>query len=84
MVTSGNIWVTCFRALALSGCKVAILPTNVLKNPHIGVYKLIFFYILATVRAFPSTNVNSFKIEKGASFTHFEQKKTHISGCKVV
>ena len=36
------------------------------------------------VRAYPSTHVKSSKIKKGASFTYFRQKNTHISGCKDV
>ena len=36
------------------------------------------------VRASPSTQVKSSKIEKCTSFTHFEQKNTHINGCKDV
>ena len=36
------------------------------------------------VRASPSTHVKSSKIKKGASFTYFRQKNTHISGCKDV
>ena len=35
-------------------------------------------------RASLSAHVKSSKIEKGASFTHFRQKNTHISGCKGV
>ena len=39
---------------------------------------------LILLRASPSAHVNTSKIEKVASFTHFKQKNTHISGCKVV
>ena len=46
--------------------------------------KLAYMDRFYTARASPSTHVNSFKIEKCASFTHFKQKNTHISGCKVV
>ena len=42
------------------------------------------FQMFVNLRASPSALVNSSKIEKGVSFTHFEQKITHISGCKLV
>ena len=45
--------------------------------------KLAYMDRFHTIRASPSAHVNSSKIEKGASFTHFKQKNTHISGCKV-
>ena len=39
---------------------------------------------MGILRASLSAHVKSFKIEKCASFTHFRQKNTHISGCKNV
>ena len=39
------------------------------------------FYI---VRASTSVHGQSCKIQKAALFTHFDQKKAHISGCKIV
>ena len=36
------------------------------------------------VRAITSIDVKLCKMEKGAHFTQFEQKNTHISGCKLV
>ena len=41
-------------------------------------------FSMSLVRALASVCVKSCKIEKVAHFTHFEQKDTHISGCKIV
>ena len=45
-------------------------------------YLFTWKYVL-WVRASPSAHVNSSKIEKGASFTHFEQKKSILVGVKM-
>ena len=39
---------------------------------------------ITVVRATESVDAKLCKIEKCAHFTHFEQKNTHISGCKIV
>ena len=47
-------------------------------------YLFTFFSFSLYLRALASVCVKSYKIEKVAHFTYFEQKNTHISGCKIV
>ena len=48
----------------------------------IGVQFLII--ALLSLWATPSAHAKSCKIQKVVHFTYFEQKHTHISGCKIV
>ena len=49
-----------------------------------GKFNQNFGYVQEVIRAITSVDVKLCKMDKGAHFTQFEQKNTHISGCKLV